>query len=167
MRFSFLLFMTVVLCSTMSCGSSQDTAENKPKNVDTPDAPAVTKHVVLDMEITKRKNKQEEIELKKQSVVEGRLAESKIIYPPEEISKLLVQLLDEKQEVIEELVIKEPYLQTLKKYDEGEEVDNHDDEVRRSKFSVQFNQNSAIKSIKIFKMKDDKTVEIFHEYFMR
>lgn len=122
---------------------------------------------VLDLEITKRKNRQEEIEIIKTSSHAGHLDKSKLIYPPRKVGKIVVHFLDSKHELIEEIVVKEPYLQTLKKYDEGEDVNTNDDAVETEKISIHFNENPRIKSMKIFKLKNENMVEIFHHYFVR
>jgi hypothetical protein len=86
-----------------------------------------------------------------------------IIYPPRELGKLVVHLLGGNQEIIEELVIKKPYVQIPLKYEDGGEEELQNDAIEKNQFSVRFNQNSNIKSIKIFKLKAERTVEIFHE----
>lgn len=141
--------------------------EEKVESIDVVDQSVAKQVHVLDLEITKYKNRQEEIEIIKTSSHAGHLDESKLIYPPRKVGKIVVHFLDSKHELIEEIVVKEPYLQTLKKYDEGEDVNTNDDAVETEKISIHFNENPRIKSMKIFKLKNENMVEIFHHYFVR
>lgn len=162
MRLLILLLIAVSLHIT-SCGTSQGTNPGSIKEVETPEADSSSKIVILNFDIIKSKNDNSEVSLTKTEIISGRLDKSVIIYPPKELSKLIVHLLDHNQQVLEELVIKKPYLQIIEQYEEGGEAELQNDEIEENKFSVRFNQNSAIKSVKIFKIKDEKTVEIFHE----
>jgi hypothetical protein len=157
------LFFIAVLLFTASCGSKKDTLTYSVEEVETPGEELSTKIVILNFDIIKSKINKAEVSLMKTEVISGRLNKSVIIYPPRELGKLVVHLLGGNQEIIEELVIKKPYVQIPLKYEDGGEEELQNDAIEKNQFSVRFNQNSNIKSIKIFKLKAERTVEIFHE----
>lgn len=162
MRLLILTFSAVILFTT-SCGTTQDTTNNSIEEVDTPDIDISSNIVILNFDIIKSKNYKSEVSLTETEIIHGKLNESVIIYPPRELGKLVVHLLDDKQQIIEELVIKKPYLQIIEEYEIDSEMELQNDDIEKNKFSIRFNQNSEIKSIKIFKIEKKTTVQIFHE----
>ncbi|RYM34208.1 hypothetical protein ERX46_09635 [Brumimicrobium glaciale] len=162
MRLANLLSIGLLLF-TASCSSPQNTITYSVPDVEIPDEDLSTKIVVLNFEIVKSKNNKTEISLANTELIPGRLEESELIYPPRELGKLVVHLLDENNKIIEELVIKKPYLQIIEENDSGGKIELQNDDVKELPLSVRYNENSNIKSIQIFKIEDERTVEIFHE----
>jgi hypothetical protein len=162
MRVLILLSISIGVFTT-GCVTSQDTNTSSIEEVETPDVDQSSKIVILNFDIIKSANAKSDVSLTTTEIIPGRLDKSVIIYPSRKLGKLIVHLLDDKQQIIEELVIKKPVLQIIDEYDRFGERELQNDEIEKNKFSVQFNKNSAIKSIKIFKIKDETTVEIFHE----
>lgn len=162
MRILNLLIIAVLLFTT-SCGSTKDTITYSVPDVEVPDEDLSTKIVVLNFDIIKSKNNKLRISLTNTELIPGRLNESEMIYPPRDLGKLVVQLLDGNSQIIEELVIKKSYLQIIEKYETGGEMELLNDDIEELQLSIRFNENSAIKSIKIFKIKGEQTVEVFHE----
>jgi hypothetical protein len=162
MRVLILLSISIGVFTT-GCVTSQDTNTSSIEEVETPDVDQSSKIVILNFDIIKSANAKSDVSLTTTEIIPGRLDKSVIIYPSRKLGKLIVHLLDDKQQIIEELVIKKPVLQIIDEYDRFGERELQNDEIEKNKFSVQFNKNSAIKSIKIFKFKDETTVEIFHE----
>lgn len=163
MRFTIIYILSFCFFST-SCVTSQETKNTGVEEQDTLAQASFPKIEILDFEIIETKHNKEKVSLIDRQVISGELEESKIVYSSKEFSKIVVHFLDENNQIIEELVIKEPYFQILEKYDAGEEVDTYDDAMEKHKFSIQFNQNFNISSVKIFKIEEGRTYEIFHEY---
>lgn len=161
MRLNVLLFIGTLLIA-MSCATTAPIATTEVEKVETPEE--FSSHIVIvDFDVIKSKNNKYEISYKKVQSIPGKLKESVIIYPPRELGKLVVHLLDDKDEIIEELVIKKPYLQIIEEYDRGGNTELKNDDVRKNQFSVRFNENNKVKAIKIFKIGTGNTVPIFHE----
>ena len=163
MRLNILLYIGIILI-TASCATTQNLENNSIDEVEIPEENS-SRVVIVDFDVIKSKDNKYDISYKKVHSVPGELDESVIIYPPRELGKLVVHLLDDNDQIIEELVIKTPYLQVLEKYDDPENHELQNDEVRTNQFSVRFNENSEVKSIKIFKIEKGGTVPIFHEKF--
>jgi len=132
-------------------------------DVEIPDEGLSTKIVVLNFNIIKSKNNQLDISLTNRELIPGRLNESEMIYPPKELGKLVIHLLDSNSQIIEELVIKKSYLQIIEKYNSEENIELQNDSIEEIPLTVRFNENNSVKSIKIFKLEGEGIFEIFHE----
>lgn len=162
-----IIYIFLLFLFSTSCVTSQETKNTIIEDEDSLAIETTSKIEILDFEIVKTKHNKEKVSLLNRQLIAGELRESKIVYSSKELNKIIVHFLDENEQIIEELVIKEPYLQILEKYDAGEEVDTYDDAVEKHKFSIHFNQNFNISSVKIFKIDGGRTYEIFQEYLAR
>ncbi|WP_107040315.1 hypothetical protein [Brumimicrobium mesophilum] len=166
MRLIILIFALPCLFFT-SCASTQDVQNSTNTEDNSTEKPTNSEIVKLDFEIVKSKKNQEQITLIKSEVIAGKLDESEIIYPPKELSKLLVRLVDSKNIITDELVIMKSNLQIIDQYEEEEQKELINDQIERNYFSIRFNKSLNVKTVKIFKLEDEKSVEIYNEKIAR
>ncbi len=157
------LFSAALLLFTASCSTPKNVITYSVPDVEIPDEGLSTKIVVLNFNIIKSKNNQLDISLTNRELIPGRLNESEMIYPPKELGKLVIHLLDSNSQIIEELVIKKSYLQIIEKYNSEENIELQNDSIEEIPLTVRFNENNSVKSIKIFKLEGEGIFEIFHE----
>lgn len=153
-------FFTIILL--ISCANTKTTNIPTPEEQSTIGTSNLLEITVIDFEMIERKNKDFKVSFQKASTIKGQLKESKIVYPSNKIGKFIVQLLDGEGEIIEELVIKEPYQQIIEEKEAQINEELINDQIRRNKFSVQYNRNLGVESIKILKMIDNQAVELYH-----
>jgi len=163
MRLSYILSLLICLLIS-SCGTTNNSnISTEEEEVEIPEIEDAPKIVFLYFDIEKNADKKAKITLTKTQVVPGTIKENTIIYAPRQANNLLIQLLDDKQVIQEEMIIKNPLIQTIEQYGDEGEMNTQNNQLEKSQFYLRFNRKNNIKSIKILNIQPTEDLELYHE----
>jgi hypothetical protein len=162
MRLSYL-FLILGLLFISACGTTNNSNISMEEEVETPEIEDVSKIVFLYFDIEKSGDKKTIITLTETQVVPGTIKENTIINAPRQTDNLLIQLLDDKKVVQEEMIIKNPLIQTIEQYGNEGEMNTQNNRLEKSQFYLRFNRKNNIKSIKILNILRSGDIELYQE----